>query len=137
MQGVIGDLQARQGAGSIVNILSMHAHGGTPELGIYASTKGALATLTKNAANAHLAEGIRVNGINLGWVVTPAEDHMQRVVLGKGPDWQAETAKDLPLKRFVGAEEAARLAVFMLSDASTPMTGALVDFDQQVVGIKH
>lgn len=137
MQGVIADLRARGAAGSIVNILSVHAHGGSPELGIYAGTKGALATLTKNAANAHLAEGIRVNGINLGWVATPAEDHMQGEILGKGPDWREAAAKDLPLKRFIDAEEAARLALFMLSDASGPMTGALVDFEQQVMGTKH
>ena len=136
MQKVIADLQERKAAGSIVNILSVHSHGGAPELGIYSGTKGALATLTKNTANAHLAEGIRVNGINFGWVATPAEDYLQSKVLGKGPDWQQTAAQDLPLKRLVDAQEAARLVLFMLSDASVPMTGTLVDFEQRVTGVR-
>jgi len=134
MQAVIANLLGRKAVGSIVNILSVNAYGGLPELGFYSGTKGALATLTKNAANAHLAAGIRVNGINLGWVATPAEHHVQSEVLGKGADWMAGAAPDLPLRRFIDAKEAARLALFLLSDASVPMTGALVDFDQHVMG---
>lgn len=134
MQAAILDMQARGAAGSIVNILSMNAHCGIAELAIYAATKGALATLTKNAAHAHMADRIRVNGINLGWVATESERHMQAEVLGKGPGWEAEAAADLPLKRLVTAEEAARLAVFLLGEASVPMSGALVDFEQKVAG---
>lgn len=134
MQAAILDMQARGAAGSIVNILSMNAHCGIAELAIYAATKGALATLTKNAAHAHMADRIRVNGINLGWVATESERHMQAEVLGKGPGWEAEAAAGLPLKRLVTAEEAARLAVFLLGEASVPMSGALVDFEQKVAG---
>lgn len=134
MQEAIRDLRARRAAGAVVNILSMNAHCGIPDLAVYAATKGALATLTKNAAHAHMADRIRVNGINLGWVATESEHRMQAEVLGKGPDWQAEVATTLPLKRLVTAEEAARLAVFLLGDASVPMSGALIDFEQKVAG---
>ena len=81
-----------------------------------------------------MADRIRVNGINLGWVATESERHMQAEVLGKGPGWEAEAAAGLPLKRLVTAEEAARLAVFLLGEASVPMSGALVDFEQKVAG---
>lgn len=134
MQAVISDMRERKAAGSIVNILSMNAHCGHPDLAIYSGTKGAMATLTRNAARAHMAERIRVNGINLGWVPTPSEHHMQAVVLGRGPGWLAEDSATMPLGRLVEAEEAARLAVFLLGDASVPMSGSVVDLEQKVAG---
>ncbi len=134
MQAAIADMRARGAAGAIVNILSMNAHCGLPELAMYAATKGAMQTLTRNAAHAHMADRIRVNGINLGWVASDAEDHMQAVVLGKGPDWQSTEAARLPLGRLVAAEECARLAVFLMGDASVPMSGAIIDLEQKVAG---
>jgi NAD(P)-dependent dehydrogenase (short-subunit alcohol dehydrogenase family) len=134
MQAVIADMRGRGAAGAIVNIGSMNSYCGIADLAIYAATKGALATLTRNAAHAHMADRIRVNAINLGWVATPAEHRMQADVLGRGPGWQADEAAKLPLGRLVTAEEAARLAVFLLGDASVPMSGSIVDFDQKVAG---
>ncbi|MEM8593049.1 MAG: SDR family oxidoreductase [Pseudomonadota bacterium] len=134
MSGTINDMRARKAAGSIVNIQSMNAHGGAPDLAIYAATKGALQTLTKNAANAHLRDKIRVNGINLGWVDTPTERILNDEVLGKGAGWLAEAGKTLPLGRHVSADDAARLALYLLSDASAPMTGVSIDLEQMVLG---
>lgn len=134
MQATIADLRARSAGGAIVNILSMNAHCGIPELAIYAATKGAMATLTRNAAHAYMADRIRVNGINLGWVATEAEQHMQADLLGRGPDWQAHAAASLPLGRLVEADECARLAVFLLGNASIPMSGAILDLEQKVAG---
>jgi NAD(P)-dependent dehydrogenase (short-subunit alcohol dehydrogenase family) len=133
MQEALADMVPRR-AGVIVNILSMNSHCGAPDLAVYAATKGALATLTKNAANAHLADGVRVNGINLGWVDTPAERHQQAVTLGHGDGWLAEAAARMPLKRLLVPEEAARLAVYLLSPLSAPMTGAVIDLEQKVAG---
>ncbi|ROU02593.1 oxidoreductase [Histidinibacterium lentulum] len=134
MQEAVRDMRARGAAGSIVNILSVNAHVGLPDLAVYSGSKGALSTLTKNAANAHMADLIRVNGINLGWVATEAEHHMQSVVLGKGPDWLAEAAATRPAGRLVEAGEAGRLAVWLLSDASRPMTGMALDLEYWVAG---
>ncbi len=134
MQAVIADLLAREAPGAVVNILSMNAHCGIPELAIYAATKGAMTTLTRNAAHTHMADRIRVNGINLGWVASEAEHRMQADVMGRGPDWQEKAAATLPLGRLVTAEEAARLAVFLLGDASAPMSGAVIDLEQKVAG---
>ena len=53
MQAAIRAMRERGQGGAIVNILSMNAHCGTPELAVYSATKGALATLTRNAAHAH------------------------------------------------------------------------------------
>lgn len=132
MQAAIADMTGRKAAGVIVNILSMNGHCGIPELAIYAGTKGAMATLTKNAARAHMADRIRVNGINLGWVATEAEVAMQAARNGAG--WLEAQAAALPLGRLVTAEECARLAVFLLSDASIPMSGSVIDLEQKVAG---
>jgi NAD(P)-dependent dehydrogenase (short-subunit alcohol dehydrogenase family) len=134
MQAAIADMQGRNAAGSIVNILSMNAHCGIPELAIYAGSKGAMVTLTRNAAHAHMADRIRVNGINLGWVATETEHRIQSALLG--PDWEAKVAAAEPLGRLVTAEECARLAAFLLSDASVPMSGAIIDFEQRVAGAR-
>lgn len=134
MQAAIRDMVGRGAAGAIVNILSVNAHCGTPELAVYAATKGALMTLTRNAAHAHLKARIRVNGINLGWARTPAEHRMQAETLGHGPDWAEAAGAGMPLGRLIEPDEVARQAVWFLSDASAPMTGVAVDLDQHVMG---
>jgi NAD(P)-dependent dehydrogenase (short-subunit alcohol dehydrogenase family) len=134
MQAAINDMRRRGAPGSIVNILSTNAHCGTPDLAIYSATKGALSTLTRNAANAHMRDRIRVNGINMGWVATPNENRMQGEILGKGSNWIDEVAKGMPLKRLLSIEEVARLALFLLSDLSGLQTGTLIDLEQAVLG---
>ncbi len=134
MSAFITDAVARQTGGTIVNIQSMNAHCGAPDLAIYASTKGALQTLTKNAANAHLMDRIRVNGINLGWTLTDAEDKMQTATHRAGADWAQASGAGLPLGRLIVPDEAARLAIYLLSPASAPMTGVSLDLEQSVVG---
>jgi NAD(P)-dependent dehydrogenase (short-subunit alcohol dehydrogenase family) len=135
MQRAVADMRRRGAPGAIVNILSINAHCGIPELAVYSGAKGALLTLTRNAANAHLGDRIRVNGINLGWVATEAEHRMQAETLGKGSGWLGEVAATRPLGRLLEADEAARLAVFLLSDASVPMTGVAIDLEQAVTGV--
>jgi NAD(P)-dependent dehydrogenase (short-subunit alcohol dehydrogenase family) len=134
MQRLVNHLRGRGAPGSIVNILSVHARGGAPELAVYASSKSALAGLTKNTAHAHRFDRIRVNGVVLGWVDTPAERHMQAVTLGKGEGWLADAAKSMPFGRLLNPDDVARLSLFLLSDASEPMSGALIDYAQNVFG---
>ncbi|MFO1142396.1 MAG: SDR family oxidoreductase [Amaricoccus sp.] len=124
----------QQGGGSIVNILSTNVHCGQPDLAVYTATKAALAAITKNAANAHRFDRIRINGINVGWALTPGEDVMQSKTLGNGPDWAERAAATLPFGRLLMPQEVANLAVFLVSDASGPMTGSLIDQEQWVPG---
>jgi len=134
MAGAIADMRARSAPGAIVNIQSMNAHCGAPDLSVYSATKGALQTLTKNAANACLADRIRVNGINLGWVDTQTERHLHAVTPGMGPDWLDRQARAQPLGRLVSAADCARHAVWLLCPASAPMTGGNLDLEQKVTG---
>jgi NAD(P)-dependent dehydrogenase (short-subunit alcohol dehydrogenase family) len=134
MQHAITAMRRGGRGGAIVNILSMNAHCGAPELAVYAASKAALALLTRNAANAHRFDRIRVNGINMGWALTPGEAVMQAETLGHGPGWVEAASASLPFGRLLAPEEVANLTVFLLSDAAGPMTGALIDQDQWVVG---
>ena len=134
MQRLVNHLRERKAPGSIVNILSVHARGGAPKLAVYASSKSALAGLTKNSAHAHRFDRIRVNGVVLGWVDSPGERQMQAVTLGKGEAWLAEAAASMPFGRLLNPDDVARLSLFLLSDASEPMSGALIDYTQNVFG---
>lgn len=134
MQEAVRAMRQRGEGGAIVNILSINAHCGTPELAVYSATKAALALLTRNAADAHRFDRIRVNGINMGWTATPGEIAMQGNTLGRGPKWLEEASASQPFGRLFAPEEIANLAVFLLSDAAGPMTGALIDQEQWVIG---
>jgi NAD(P)-dependent dehydrogenase (short-subunit alcohol dehydrogenase family) len=134
IQGAVADMLARKSPGAIVNILSVNAHCGAADLTVYSGSKGGLSTLTRNIANALLPDRIRVNGINMGWAATPAEQIMQGETLGKGPGWLEEAASAMPLGRLLTMEEVARLAIFLLSESSGLMTGALIDMEQSVLG---
>lgn len=133
MQGFVNHLKARGAPGAAVNILSVNAHGGTADLAVYSASKAATALLTRNAAYAHRFDRIRVNGINLGWTDTPGEREMQARKLGKGEGWLKEAEARMPWGRLISPADVAALTVFLLSDASIPMTGSLVDQEQDVV----
>lgn len=134
MQGAIADMRARSAPGAIVNIASINAHCGAPDLAIYSATKAALVTLTRNAAHAHMADCIRVNAINVGWTLTPAEIELQVHGLGHGRDGLDAMVRAQPLGRLLEPPEVARHALFMLSPASGLMTGTVVDLEQRVLG---
>lgn len=119
---------------SCVNILSMVIHCGQSFLAPYSASKAALANVTKNAAQALRGHRIRVNGINCGWMDTPGEDETQRRFHGAGDDWLALAEARQPMGMLVKPFHVAGLASYMLSDAAGVMTGALVDFDQNVAG---
>ena len=119
---------------SAVNILSMVVHCGQSFLAPYSASKAALANVTKNAAQALRQHRIRVNGINCGWMDTPGEDLVQRKYHAATDGWLERAEAGQPFGQLVKPAEVAGLASFMLSPASGVMTGALVDFDQNVAG---
>lgn len=134
MQGAARMMRRDGVAGSIVNILSMNAHCGAPDLAVYSASKGAMATLTRNAANALLPDRIRVNGINLGWADTPAERVLQTRISPDGAAWLDVASAARPFGRLINVDEVADLAAFLLSRHSGMMTGTLLDYEQKVVG---
>ncbi|MEZ5797809.1 MAG: SDR family oxidoreductase [Paracoccaceae bacterium] len=125
---------ARGYAASAVNILSMVVHCGQSYLAPYSASKAALANVTRNAAQALRGHRIRVNAINCGWMDTPGEDETQRRFHGAQDGWLAAAEARQPMGMLVKPVHVAGLASYLLSDASGVMTGALVDFDQNVAG---
>lgn len=119
---------------SAVNILSMVVHCGQSFLAPYSASKAGLANVTKNAAQALRRHRIRVNAINCGWMDTPGEDAVQRRYHGAGDDWLEKAEAAQPMGTLVKPADVARLAALMLGPGSGVMTGALVDFDQNVAG---
>ncbi|MFL5213647.1 MAG: SDR family oxidoreductase [Microvirga sp.] len=120
--------------GAMVNILSMSAHGGQPFLTPYSMSKGALATLTRNAAFSLMPWRIRVNALNIGWMNTPGEDRIMRTVHGATDGWLEEAAAAQPFGRLIEPDEVARACAFLCGAESGLMTGAVIDFDQSVAG---
>jgi len=112
----------------------MSSHGGQPFLSPYSVSKGALATLTKNAAFSLMRWRIRVNGLNLGWMDTPGEDRVMRLYHGAQDGWRERAAAEQPFGRLIEPAEAARAVAFLASAESGMMTGAIIDYDQSVLG---
>jgi NAD(P)-dependent dehydrogenase (short-subunit alcohol dehydrogenase family) len=120
--------------GSVVNILSMSAHGGQSFISAYCGSKGALATLTKNVAFSVMRHGIRVNGLCIGWMDTPGEDSIMRRYHGAQDGWKEEAEAKLPIGRLLKVDEVARAVTFLASEESGLMTGSIIDFDQSILG---
>ncbi|SHN40920.1 NAD(P)-dependent dehydrogenase, short-chain alcohol dehydrogenase family [Duganella sacchari] len=104
-----------QGAGSIVNIASVHGHKIIPGCFPYPVAKHALIGMTRALGLEYAARGIRVNSISPGLIVT---DMIERH-FAACPDPQAERERQaalLPCKRLGKPEEVAATALFLASD---------------------
>ncbi len=134
MQETIKIMRRDKIKGTIANILSMAAYSGMPFLTAYSSSKGALAIMIKNIANAVVADQIRVNGLNIGWTDTPGESITQKNFHKAKENWVEETEKKLPFKKLTKPIDVARGLAFLCSDESSMMTGSIIDFDQTVHG---
>ena len=120
--------------GTIVNIQSISGHGGQSFISAYCASKGALATLTKNVGFALMADRIRVNGLNIGWMDSPGEHRIQTEYHGSDANWLAAAEARQPFGRLIKTGEVARAVAYLASDESGLMTGSVIDFDQQIIG---
>lgn len=132
LQEAAGIMQREGRGGSVVNIGSINARGGQTNLTVYSTSKGGLATLTKNAAASLSADRIRVNCINVGWMSTPNEDTVQRAE-GRGDDWLATADAQMPFGRILRPADVSGLVMWLLSGEGEMMSGAVIDFDHQKI----
>lgn len=108
--------------GGIVNLSSASAKLGSPAQYIdYAAAKGAIDTFTVGLAKEVAAEGIRVNAVRPGIIDTDIH------ASGGDPDRAARMAAELPMRRAGTAEECAEAIAWLLSDAASYTTGAIID----------
>lgn len=134
MQGMVRHLLDSGAPGSIVNILSTSAHVGQSFLSAYSTSKGGLITLTKNTANAYRSNLIRCNGVAPGWMDTPGEDVVQKRFHDAPDDWLEKAEAGLPMGQLVKTDQIAPLISYLLSPDSGIITGAIIDYDQQIIG---
>ena len=108
--------------GVIVNLSSAAARLGAPGQYVdYASAKGAIDTFTLGLAREVALEGIRVNAVRPGIIET--EIHAS----GGQPDRAAQMAPGVPMQRAGSADEVAQAIMWLLSEASSYSTGAVID----------
>lgn len=120
----------KQGGGRVLNIGSVNAYCGERSECIYSACKGALMTLTRNLADAHGAEGIRVNQLNVGWTLTPNE-RVLKATEGLPEDWPSRLpAAYAPAGRLFSPDDVAWAAVYFLSDEAALINGAVLDLEQ-------
>ena len=123
--------QLRKHRGCVLNIGSVNAYCGEPDLLPYSVSKGALMTMTRNLGDTLMREdGVRVNQINPGWVLTEAEQNRKHAE-GFPENWDADLPKAFaPAGRIFRPEEIAAAAVYWLADESGPISGQVVDLEQ-------
>lgn len=133
MQEAVAHMKPRQ-RGSILNIGSVNAYIGEPKLCAYSASKGALMTLTRNAASFLNQYRIRVNQLNVGWTLTEGEDKVKREVEKKGDHWLEEAIKTRPFGRLLLPRDVAYAVGYFASDESAVITGTIMDLEQHPVG---
>jgi NAD(P)-dependent dehydrogenase (short-subunit alcohol dehydrogenase family) len=120
----------KQGGGRVLNIGSVNGYCGERNQFAYSISKGALTTLTRNLADAHSAEGIRVNQFNVGWTLTPNEFELKKSE-GLPDDWATKLPTNYaPSGRLLSPEDIAWAAVYFLSDEAALVNGAILDLEQ-------
>jgi NAD(P)-dependent dehydrogenase (short-subunit alcohol dehydrogenase family) len=121
----------RKTKGCVLNIGSVNAYSGEPNLLPYSISKGALMTMTRNLGDSlHREYGVRVNQINPGWVLTEREIQRKREH-GLADDWYKQIPSVFaPAGRILFPEEIAAAAVYWLADESGPISGQVVDLEQ-------
>ena len=123
----------KQGGGRVINIGSVNAYCGEKSLFAYSISKGGLATLTRNLADAYGAEGLRIQQFNVGWTLTKAEYEI-KLKDGMPENWHKNMPREYaPSGRLLSPEDIAWAAVYFLSDEAPLVNGAILDFEQYPV----
>jgi len=115
-------LMIRQKSGSILNITSISGVVGMPGQVNYSSSKAGMIGFTKALAKEVAKANITVNALALGFVETD-----MTAVLNE--EFRAKALAQIPLGRFGKAEEMAEVALFMLSQKASYITGQVVQVD--------
>ena len=120
----------RNGGGSVVNMASLAGLTGVANLAAYVAGKAGIIGLTKVAALDYADQGVRVNVLAPGTILT---EHLERA----GEQAQRGAAMATPMGRIGQASEVADLVLWLCSDQSAFITGAVIPIDGgQSAGVK-
>lgn len=120
----VAPAMAERGSGSVVGLASMRAV--TVEAGqsVYAAAKAGLVQMLRTAAAEWGPQGVRFNAVAPGVVRTPLTDQ-----IAADPQWYEAYARASALGRWAGAHELAGAIAYLVSDASTFVTGSVLTVD--------
>ena len=124
MTQAVGRAMAQRAGGTMVCTASTASFAGEEHQATYNTSKGAVSQLARSLAIDLAPYGIRVNAVAPGWVRTPPTAE----ILGDETQWSKHRSR-IPLDRPAEPSEIANVATFLLSDASSYMTGSLVVAD--------
>jgi 3-oxoacyl-[acyl-carrier protein] reductase len=115
-------IMVRQKRGSILNISSISGVVGMPGQTNYSASKAGLTGFTKSLAKEIAKRNITVNALALGLIET-------EMTAALTEEYRKKMTEQIPLGRYGTAEEAARIAVFLLSDDAKYITGQVIQAD--------
>lgn len=124
----------KKGWGRVVNIASAHALVASPFKSAYVASKHAIAGFTKTVALEVAQQGITVNAVCPGYVLTPlVEKQIPDTAKARGIT-EEQVKQDVllaaqPTKKFVTVEQVAALTAFLCSDGAASITGAVLPID--------
>jgi len=119
----VGKVMLRQQKGSMISIASARGLTGGPGQSVYSVTKAGLVQMTRCLA-LEWAPHVRVNAIAPGYLKTPLAKEIMKDVA-----WYERIRNLHAMKRFGEPEEVVGAAVFLASDASSFVTGAILSVD--------
>jgi 3-hydroxybutyrate dehydrogenase len=130
---VVAEMKARKW-GRIVNIASAHGLVASPFKSAYVAAKHGLVGLTKTVALETAEDGITVNAICPGYVLTPlVEKQIPETARARGISEEIVIREVLlkaqPTRQFVSTDAIGALALFLLSDAAASITGAALPIE--------
>lgn len=112
----------KRGTGAVVNLGSIAGHnGGGPGAILYATAKAAVTGMTKALAKELIAQGIRVNAVNPGVILTPFHERFS------SEERMRDMVSQIPQGRAGESEEVARVIAFLASDAASHIVGESVE----------
>jgi meso-butanediol dehydrogenase/(S,S)-butanediol dehydrogenase/diacetyl reductase len=122
-----------RGGGSIVLVSSINGLVGTTDSAAYGTSKAGLLGLARSIAVDYGPRGIRANALCPGWVITPMADEEMDVLAADRGIGREEAydlaASEVPLRRPATAKEIASCCLFLASDESSIVTGAVLVAD--------
>lgn len=116
--------QLKRSRGCIINIASMYSFFGSPKNPAYGASKAAISQLTKSLAIAFAGDGIRVNAVSPGFIVTEQSARSR-----EDPQHVAAVNARTPMARWGQPDDVAGPVLFLASPAAAFITGTTLNVD--------
>lgn len=130
MSQEIGKVMLEQGKGKIINVASMTCFMASVMIPAYSASKAGVAQITKALSNEWASRGINVNAIAPGYMNTQLTQDMKVI----NPKQYEEISNRIPMGRWGEAEDLKGIVVFLASEASDYISGAVIPVDGGYLG---